>query len=80
MRYGLSYTSSSGLAGVSSTVGIDSGTETLESGVDGCDPTVGSGESGTFSSTGGVVTDGSITGSLNELLKKNVGKPVFHFS
>ena len=40
---------------------------------DGGDPTMGSGESGTFSSTGGVATDGSLTGSLNELLSKILG-------
>ena len=33
----------------------------------GGDPTVGSGKSGTFSSTGSVAADGSITGSPNEL-------------
>ena len=70
---GLSYTGSSELAGVSATIGTGAGTETLESGVDGSDPTVGSGESGTFSSTGGVATDGSITSSPNELLSKMLG-------
>ena len=44
MHRGLSSTGSSGLAGVSSTVGTGSGTETLESGGNRGDPTVGSSE------------------------------------
>ena len=73
MCRGLSYTGSSGLVGVSSIVRAGSGTETSESGVDGGDPTLGYSESGTFSLTGGVATDGSVTGSLNELLSKILG-------
>ena len=69
----LSYACSSGVVGVSSTIGTSSGAETLESGVDRGDPTVGSGESSTFLSTVGVATDGSITGSPNELLSKLLG-------
>ena len=69
----LSSTGSAGLAGVSSTIGTGSGPEMLESGGDRGDPTVGSSESSTFSSAGGVSTDGSIAGSLNELLSKILG-------